>query len=74
VSVAVPDGREVAVPDGVESARAKLVYLYLATAGRATVDELADQLSMQKMALFSVLDTLDAGGLVEADGDRYRLA
>ena len=63
-----------AVPDDIESPRAKLVYLYLATSGRATVDELADSLGMQKMALFSVLGTLDACDVVALDGDGYRLA
>lgn len=76
MSVAVAEAREtgITIPDGVDSARAKLVYLYLATAERATVDELANHLDMQKMALFSVLGTLSADGLVECDGDRYHTA
>lgn len=74
MSVTVAEARErgVTIPDGVHSPRAKLVYLYLSSAGRATVDEIADHLGMQKMALFSVLGTLDDDGLVECDGDRYR--
>lgn len=62
------------VPDGIESPRAKLVYVALATTDRATVDELAEGLGMRKLALFSVLGTLDGRGVVEADGGAYRLA
>jgi DNA-binding IclR family transcriptional regulator len=75
VSVAVAEAREkgAKIPDGVHSPRAKLVYLYLSTAERASVDELAEHLGMQKMALFSVLGTLHTDGHVDCDGDRYRL-
>lgn len=76
MSVAVPRERDEAatVPDELESPTAKLVYLCLATAGRATVDELSTRLRMQKLALFSVLGTLEGRGVVECDGTRYELA
>lgn len=74
MSVTVPKAREggVTVPDGVDSPRAKLVYIYLSTAEHATVDELAERLGMQKMSLFSVLGTLHTDGHVDRDDDRYR--
>jgi predicted transcriptional regulator len=76
VSVAASHQRSepVVIPAGIESPRAKLVYLSLATAGRATVDELAEHLDMQKLVLFSVVGTLEGRGLVESDGVAYRIA
>lgn len=73
VAVAEPSTEPLSLPEEIASPRAKLVCLYLASEGRTTVDELADRLSMPKMALFSVLGTLSGRGLVEADGDAYRL-
>lgn len=63
-----------AIPEEIESPSAKLVYLYLAMAGRATAQELAERLGMQKLALFSVLGTLEGRDLVTSDGDGYRPA
>lgn len=76
MSVAVPARRsEVdAIPEAIQSPSAKLVYLYLATARRATADELADRLNMKKLTLFSVLGTLEGRDLVESDGGAYRPA
>jgi predicted ArsR family transcriptional regulator len=76
VSVGVSTSEEGArpVPDEIESPRAKLVYLYLATTGRASVDDLANDLGMQKLALFSVLGTLAGRGVVASSGDSYHLA
>lgn len=75
MSVAVAKQRSDAttIPDDIESPRAKLVYLYLATAGRSTVDDLAADLDMPKLALFSVLGTLVGCDAVATDGDAYRL-
>lgn len=56
------------VPSTIESAQSKLVYVYLATAREATVDELAAALDMRKLGLFTVLATLEAHGYVERDG------
>lgn len=76
MSVAVPAQRPQVdiIPDSIQSPNAKLVYLYLAAAGRATADELSDSLNMKKLALFSVLGTLEGRDLVASDGDAYRPA
>lgn len=74
MSVAVQRGELATVPESLESPTAKLVYLALDGADRATADDLADSLGMQKLALFSVLGTLEGRGLVESDGHRYTLA
>lgn len=62
------------VPDGVQSPRAKLVYLALATGGAATVDELAAALSMTKLTLYAVLRTLTERGLVEKTRGRFAVS
>lgn len=74
VAISKARPRSPSIPDGIESPRAKLVYLYLSATGRGTVDELADDLGMPKMALFSMLGTLTGRDLVERDGETYRLA
>jgi len=56
------------VPDELDSPNAKLVYLYLDTSETATVDDMQSALSMGKMALFSVLDSLTSAGVVEEAG------
>lgn len=53
------------------SPRAKLVYLYLDVVGTATVDDLKDELGMQRLDLFGVLDTLCETEHVRRDGERY---
>lgn len=62
------------IPDGVESPTGKLVYLYLAASGEATVEEMAAHLDMKKISLFGVLQTLAGRDVVEATGAGYRLA
>lgn len=59
------------IPAEIESASSKLVYLYLHTAGEATVEELQSSLGMKQLALFPVLDTLSSEGLVDREGERY---
>ncbi|APW99521.1 MarR family transcriptional regulator [Halobiforma lacisalsi AJ5] len=59
------------VPEGVESAQAKLVYIYLEAVGGATVDELADGLTLKKIDVLSVLNSLSTAGVIERDGDEY---
>lgn len=63
---------EVSLPRELESPRAKLVYLYLSTRGEATVESLRDGLDLEKITLFSILDTLTSRGLVRKDADTYR--
>lgn len=62
------------IPAEIESANSKLVYLYLHTAGEATVEELQSSLGMKQLALFPVLDTLSGEGLVAREGERYTVA
>lgn len=57
------------VPKELRSPRGKLVYLYLESAGDATVSEMSEALRMRKLALYSVLRTLREDDLVtESDG------
>lgn len=59
------------VPDELESSQAKLVYLYLAVTGGATVDELRETLALKKVTLLSVLRSLISAGLVDRKGPEY---
>jgi DNA-binding IclR family transcriptional regulator len=65
--------RALEIPEGIDSPRAKLVYLYLATAGGATVAEARDELGLPKLTLLQVLKRLRERELVACDGDDYRL-
>ena len=60
------------IPDELESARGKLVYLYLEVSGDASLDELANALDLPLITLCSLLDTLESRGIVRRDGNRYR--
>ena len=62
------------VPAAVDSPRAKLVYLYLATHGAVCEDDLCDGLAMKRISLYSVLKALREGGHVEKTDGRYTLA
>ncbi|MDF9744222.1 MarR family transcriptional regulator [Natrinema salsiterrestre] len=59
------------VPDDLESAQAKLVYLYLDVAEGATIDELGEILVMKKIDILSVLNSLSSAGHVEQAGSEY---
>ncbi|WP_435360343.1 TrmB family transcriptional regulator [Haloarchaeobius sp. DFWS5] len=59
----------------IDSPQAKLVYLYLDTAGETTTATLQTELGLDKLSLYSILSTLDRRGLVERDGlDAVRVA
>jgi len=62
------------LPTEVESPRGKLVYLYLSTNERATLDELHGELDVPRITLYSVLKTLRGRGLVEQNDDEYAAA
>ena len=62
------------VPDDVSSPRGKLVYLYLATHGAVTEDDLCDGLGMKHISLYSIVKTLRTDGHVEKVDGRYTLA
>ena len=61
------------VPRELSSPRAKLVYLYLATHGAVTEDDLCEGLDMKRISLYAILKTLRKGGIVTREGDRYVL-
>lgn len=63
----------VEVPAEIDSPRGKLVYLYLATHGAVTDDELCDGLDMTRLSLYSVLDTLRGADIVAREDSRYTL-
>lgn len=59
------------LPEEITSANAKLVYLYIDAAGPATVEDLNRTLSMKKIGILSVLNSLERRGLVEEFPDGY---
>ena len=61
------------LPAELDSAQSKLVYLYLEATGGATVSDLNEALSMQKMAILSILNGLSSEGLVEKRGSEYAI-
>jgi len=73
MTVSQSQSRTLALPAEVDSPRAKLVYLYLQTAGGATLSDLRDELDVPKLTLFSVLKTLRSRELVECEDDWYRV-
>lgn len=66
--------RRTRIPDALDSPRTKLVYLYLATGGGGTVEEVRDDLGIELISLYPVLNTLTSAGLVRKDGRRYACA
>ncbi len=65
--------RPLSMPAELRSPRAKLVYLFLSMNGTATISELQDGLDMKKIALYSILKTLEKRDLISKDGDSYSL-
>ena len=53
------------LPDTVDTAGSKLLYLYLSIENEATIDELQAALGMKKITLYSLLRTLRSADLVE---------
>jgi len=62
------------LPDELDSPRAKLVYLSLATTGGATLDELQVGLDLPKITLYTIIRTLRERGLVNQEGESLTLA
>jgi DNA-binding MarR family transcriptional regulator len=60
-----------AVPDGIESPRAKLVYVYCSVSGGATTDQLCDNLSITRLTLYPILESLKERELIEREDDQY---
>lgn len=61
----------VALPEELESPNAKLIYLYLATAGGGTAETVGQELDLSGLTVYSVLSTLEDRGVIECDGSRY---
>jgi predicted transcriptional regulator len=68
-----PDAEGIRLPEELTSPRAKLVYLYVATHGGASIDELSVRLGMKKLALYSIVELLGSRELIRRDGSRYVL-
>jgi predicted transcriptional regulator len=62
------------LPEDLSSAETKLVYLYLSVRDEASIDDLNDDLGINKLSLFPALENLDSRGLVDREGERYRIA
>lgn len=69
-----PEGIDVSVPTDLESAKAKLIYLYVAASGGATTDQLRDDLDVKKGTALSITGTLRERGHLERRNGRYELA
>lgn len=60
------------LPEELESAEAKLVYLYIYLADEITIDELQEDLNISHMSLLTILDLLEEKGYVACDEAKYR--
>ena len=69
-----PQGIDVSVPTGLDSAQAKLVYLYVAASGTATPERLCDDLSVKKGTVLSITSTLRDRGHLERTDSGFKLA
>ncbi|WP_408959131.1 MarR family transcriptional regulator [Natrinema sp. 74] len=67
-------GLDVSLPTDLDSARAKLVYLYLAAGGSATADELCNDLVINKGTVLSITGTLRDRGYLERQDGQFELA
>ncbi|WP_126665062.1 MarR family transcriptional regulator [Haloterrigena salifodinae] len=59
------------IPEELDSAQAKLVFLCLEATGGATVDDLGDLLAMKKLSILSLLNELSSENLIERRGEEY---
>lgn len=73
ISTAPAEAQLEALPDDLESPRAKLVFLTLSATGTATLAELQEALAVPKLTLLSVLDALAERELVERTDDGYAI-
>jgi len=58
-------------PDGLSSTRAKLVYLYVVSAERASAADVAESLAMTRMTALTILGSLCDGGRIQKHGEVY---
>jgi DNA-binding IclR family transcriptional regulator len=64
---------DVSVPSDLESAQAKLIYVYLTARQSATADELTTALDIDKGTVLTLTSTLCERGHVTRTGSRYEL-
>lgn len=64
----------VGVPDHLDSANAKLIYLYLRTCGNSTLEDLHADLHIPILSLCSLLKDLERREMVTRQGRFYRVA
>lgn len=69
-----PQGVDVSIPADLESARAKLVYLYVATSDGASVEQLRRDLGVKKGTALSITGTLRDRGHLERTDSGFKLA
>ena len=62
---------DVSVPTDLESARAKLVYLYLDTRGTATLNDVCEALNIDKGSVLQITSTLRERGYVHQENGEY---
>ncbi|WP_254763492.1 helix-turn-helix domain-containing protein [Natrinema marinum] len=67
-------GLDASIPTDLDSARAKLVYLYLAAVGSATAEDLCEELAVNKGTVLSITGTLRDRGYLERRNGRFELA
>ncbi|APX95441.1 MarR family transcriptional regulator [Natronorubrum daqingense] len=63
----------VAVPDDLESPRAKLIYLYIGAVGGTTTEALCADLELKKGTALSIIGTLRNRGHLERTESGYQL-
>ncbi len=61
------------VPDDLDSARAKLVYLYVALNDGATAEEIQTHLDLSRGTVLSITGTLRTEGHLDRSDDGYEI-
>lgn len=56
-----------------ESAPAKLIYLYLDVHGQASLETISEELALPFITICGLLETLEDRGLIERSNDSYRI-
>ena len=56
-----------------ESAAAKLIYLYLDVHGQASLETISEELALPFITICGLVQTLEDRGLIERSSDSYRI-
>ncbi|MFB6132259.1 MAG: helix-turn-helix domain-containing protein [Halanaeroarchaeum sp.] len=59
------------LPGELESPRGKLIYLYLTQNDGSTISDLKQDLDLEALTLYPILNTLRERGLVRREDDRF---